>query len=81
MVHSMEHGHLRTLGEVPGVRAGRGLGGGAWCFTADGTRVVHVGADGRRPRNRGSVDRYSHGPTMRGQEAKLKQHQLLTAPL
>ena len=25
-----------------------------------------VGADGRRSRDRGSVDRYSHGPTMKG---------------
>jgi dipeptidyl aminopeptidase/acylaminoacyl peptidase len=46
IVHHLEHGHLRTLGDVPGVRAGRGMGGGAWCFTADGRRVVHVGADG-----------------------------------
>jgi dipeptidyl aminopeptidase/acylaminoacyl peptidase len=46
VVHSLVHGHLRTLGEVPGVRAGRGMGGGAWCFSADGRRVVHVGADG-----------------------------------
>jgi dipeptidyl aminopeptidase/acylaminoacyl peptidase len=46
VVHSLTHGHLRTLGEVPGVRAGRGMGGGAWCFTPDGGGVVHVGSDG-----------------------------------
>jgi dipeptidyl aminopeptidase/acylaminoacyl peptidase len=46
VVHSLTEGHLRTLGEVPGVRAGRGMGGGAWCFTADGGRVVLVGSDG-----------------------------------
>ena len=46
VMHSLAEGHLRTLGDVPGVRAGRGMGGGAWCFTADGGRVVHVGADG-----------------------------------
>ncbi|MGE3590285.1 MAG: hypothetical protein AB7L17_21370, partial [Ilumatobacteraceae bacterium] len=28
------------------VRAGRGMGGGAWCWSPDGTAVVHAGVDG-----------------------------------
>ncbi|MEQ1701620.1 MAG: hypothetical protein ABMA25_16040, partial [Ilumatobacteraceae bacterium] len=36
---------VRLAASTP-VRPGRGLGGGAWCFTADGAAVVYVGADG-----------------------------------
>ena len=36
----------RTLATDPALRAARGLGGGAWCFTADETAVVYVGVDG-----------------------------------
>jgi dipeptidyl aminopeptidase/acylaminoacyl peptidase len=36
----------QLLATEPSLRPGRGLGGGAWCFTADETAVVYVGADG-----------------------------------
>ena len=40
-------GAVRTvLATTPGLRAGRGLGGGAWCYTADAAAVIYVGADG-----------------------------------
>lgn len=39
-------GDVRQLATAPLLRAGRGLGGGAWCFTPDGSAVVYVGADG-----------------------------------
>ena len=51
VVHSLD-GSLadrapdRLLATEPALRAGRGLGGGAWCFTADETAVVYVGAAG-----------------------------------
>lgn len=36
----------RTLAIEPRLRAARGFGGGAWCFTADESAVVYVGAQG-----------------------------------
>ena len=36
----------RLLATEPGLRAARGLGGGSWCFTADETAIVYVGAAG-----------------------------------
>jgi dipeptidyl aminopeptidase/acylaminoacyl peptidase len=39
-------GSRSALATAPALRPGRGLGGGAWCFTPDGTAVVYVGADG-----------------------------------
>lgn len=35
-----------VLATEPALRPGRGLGGGGWCFTADETAVVYVGAEG-----------------------------------
>ncbi|MEQ1872890.1 MAG: prolyl oligopeptidase family serine peptidase [Ilumatobacteraceae bacterium] len=34
------------LATEPALRPARGLGGGSWCFTADETAVVYVGAEG-----------------------------------
>ena len=34
------------LATEPALRPGRGFGGGGWCFTADETAVVYVGAEG-----------------------------------
>ena len=36
----------RMLATDPALRPARGLGGGAWCFTADERAVVYVGAEG-----------------------------------
>lgn len=36
----------QLLATEPPLRPGRGLGGGGWCFNADETAVVYVGADG-----------------------------------
>ena len=51
---------------TPSLRPGRGLGGGAWCFTADGAALVHVAVDGnlwRRPIDGSPPARLTdHGP-------------------
>lgn len=39
-------GRPRTLTMGVPVRSGRGLGGGAWCWSADGSAVVYAGVDG-----------------------------------
>ena len=50
----------------PGIRPGRGLGGGAWDVTPDGSAVVFVGADGnvwRQSTEGGGAEQLtSHGP-------------------
>ncbi len=54
------------LATAPLLRAGRGLGGGAWCFTPDGAAVVYVGADGNLWRQAvdggAAMPLTSHGP-------------------
>lgn len=45
-VHHLDGGEHQVLANAPGLRPGRGLGGGAWCFTAAGDAVVYVGVDG-----------------------------------
>lgn len=45
-LHAFDGSPDRRLGEVPGVRSGRGMGGGAWCFAASADAVVLVGGDG-----------------------------------
>jgi dipeptidyl aminopeptidase/acylaminoacyl peptidase len=48
------------------VRAGRGMGGGGWCWSADGTAVVYAGIDGDlwwQPLDGSAADRLTvHGP-------------------
>lgn len=47
VVHSLADDRPdRTLATAPPLRPARGLGGGAWCFTADESSVVYVGAEG-----------------------------------
>jgi len=36
----------RTFDPVPGIRAGRGLGGGAWTWLPDASGIVYAGVDG-----------------------------------
>lgn len=54
------------LGTATGVRAGRGLGGGAWCFAPDTQAVIYVGADGnlwRQPlTGAAAMPLTAHGP-------------------
>ncbi len=56
----------RQLTAYPQPRAGRGLGGGCWCWSPDGQAVVYAGADGNlwwQPVPGGQVRRLtSHGP-------------------
>lgn len=46
VVHRFDGSPDVTLAATTPIRPGRGLGGGAWCFTADGEGVIFVGADG-----------------------------------
>ena len=47
VVHSLDDSARdRLLATEPALRAGRGLFGGAWCFTDDESAVVYVGAAG-----------------------------------
>lgn len=46
VVHECDTGVAYTLATSPGLRPGRGLGGGAWALTPDGAGVVYVAADG-----------------------------------
>ncbi|MEX0848056.1 MAG: prolyl oligopeptidase family serine peptidase [Ilumatobacteraceae bacterium] len=39
-------GAAQLLPTVPSPRVGRGMGGGCWCWSADGVAVVYSGADG-----------------------------------
>ncbi|HUC32680.1 MAG TPA: prolyl oligopeptidase family serine peptidase [Ilumatobacteraceae bacterium] len=45
-VHHLETGRLYMLATTPAVRPGRGLGGGAWCFTPGGSAIVYAAVDG-----------------------------------
>jgi len=46
VVHRFDGGADQAIATTPALRPGRSLGGGAWCFTADGLGVVYVGGDG-----------------------------------
>lgn len=46
VVHRFDGTPDVELAQLTPVRPGRGMGGGAWCFTADGEGVIFVGADG-----------------------------------
>ena len=46
VVHHFDGTPDTELATAPSIRAGRGLGGGAWWPTPDGRAVVYVGADG-----------------------------------
>lgn len=46
VVHRFDGAADLRIATAPPVRPGRSLGGGAWCFTADGEGVVYVGGDG-----------------------------------
>ena len=61
-------GTRATLATSPALRPGRGLGGGAWCFTPGGEHIVYVGADGnlwRQPlTGEAPVPLTAHGPDL-----------------
>lgn len=46
VVHHLDGASEQVLAQSPGLRPGRGFGGGAWCFSARGEAVVYVGVDG-----------------------------------
>lgn len=46
VVHHCESGRAQQLATSPPLRAGRGLGGGAWAWFPDGSAVVYVATDG-----------------------------------
>ena len=46
MLHPLDGSPVRQLTAYPPPRTGRALGGGCWCFSADGAAVVYAGADG-----------------------------------
>jgi acetyl esterase/lipase len=66
VVHGLDDGSVRALGGVVAPRSGRGLGGGSWCWSADGAAVVYAGVDGNlwwQPLDGGPSRRLTdHGP-------------------
>ena len=64
--HPLDGSPQRQLTSYPSPRAGRGFGGGCWCWTADGAAVVYVAADGNlwlQPAPGGPVRKLTdHGP-------------------
>ncbi len=46
IVHRFDGSPDRHLALWPALRPGRGMGGGAWTFSADAQSVIYVGADG-----------------------------------
>ena len=64
--HPLDGSPQRQLTSYPSPRAGRGFGGGCWCWTADGAAVVYVAADGNlwlQPVPGGPVRKLTdHGP-------------------
>lgn len=46
VVHRFDGSVDEELALLPALRPGRGMGGGAWTFSADGCAVIYVGADG-----------------------------------
>ena len=46
VVHHFDGSTDENLAVLPALRPGRGMGGGAWTFSADGRAVVYVAADG-----------------------------------
>lgn len=66
MIDTLDGAPVRQLTAYPPPRPGRGLGGGCWCWTADGTAVIYVAADGDvwlQPVPTGGVRQLTHhGP-------------------
>ena len=66
VMHPLDGSPERELTAYPPPRTGRGLGGGCWCWSADGAAIVYVGADGNlwwQPLPGGQVRRLTdHGP-------------------
>ena len=66
VVYGIDDGSIRALSGVVPPRSGRGLGGGCWCWSADGTAVVYAGVDGNlwwQPLDGGMSRRLTdHGP-------------------
>ncbi len=65
-VHHFDGSPDTELAQLPALRAGRGMGGGAWTFAADAQSVVYVAVDGnlwRQPLRDGpAVALTDHGP-------------------
>ena len=68
VVHRFDGTPDRLLAMAPALRPGRSLGGGAWCFSADGESVVYVGGDGNLWQQRldgaAAVLLTGHGPDL-----------------
>ncbi len=66
MIDALDGSPVRQLTSFPPPRPGRGLGGGCWCWTADGSAVIYVAVDGNlwvQPLRGGGVRQLtSHGP-------------------
>lgn len=66
VVHRFDGTSDEELALLPALRPGRGMGGGAWTFSADGLAVIYVGADGnlwQQPIGAGAaVPLTDHGP-------------------
>jgi len=45
-VHHLDDDRVVSLAAAPAVRPGRGLGGGAWCFTPGASAIVYAAVDG-----------------------------------
>jgi dipeptidyl aminopeptidase/acylaminoacyl peptidase len=64
--HPLDGSPERQLTSYPSPRAGRGFGGGCWCWTAGGDGVVYVATDGNlwlQPLPGGAVRKLTdHGP-------------------
>jgi dipeptidyl aminopeptidase/acylaminoacyl peptidase len=66
MIDMLDGSPVRQLTAHPAPRPGRGLGGGCWCWSPDGTAVVYAGVDGNlwvQPVPTGGVRQLTHhGP-------------------
>ena len=66
MLDTLDGSPVRQLSAYPPPRPGRGLGGGCWCWTADGEAVVYTASGGDlwlQPVPAGAVRRLTtHGP-------------------
>jgi dipeptidyl aminopeptidase/acylaminoacyl peptidase len=66
MIDTLDGSPVRQLTSYPAPRAGRGFGGGCWCWAIDGTGVVYAAVDGNlwlQPVPTGSVRQLTrHGP-------------------
>jgi dipeptidyl aminopeptidase/acylaminoacyl peptidase len=66
LIDTLDSSPVRQLTAYPPPRPGRGLGGGCWCWTADGGAVIYAAADGNlwlQPVPNGPVRKLTkHGP-------------------